>query len=57
MKTPGLWWLEQKLLMIKKSPRYTQHTYSNAFKARIALAALCKDKTMMQLCAQFELHL
>jgi transposase len=42
--------------MVKKSARHTRRTHTSAFKARVALAALREDKTMAQLCAQFELH-
>jgi transposase len=42
--------------MVKKSARRTRRTHTAAFKARVALAALLEDKTMVQLCAQFELH-
>ena len=42
--------------MVKKSARRTRRTHSPAFQARVALAALRKDKTMAELCPEFELH-
>ena len=41
--------------MVKKSARRTRRTHSSAFKARMALAALREDKTMAELCQDFEL--
>lgn len=42
--------------MVKKSARRTRRTHSPAFKAQVALAALREDKTMAELCKQYELH-
>jgi transposase len=42
--------------MVKKSARRTRRTHTPAFKARVALAALREDKTMAEMCKQFELN-
>jgi transposase-like protein len=40
----------------KSSGRRTRRSHSPAFKAKVALAALREDKTMSELCQEFELH-
>ena len=41
----------------KSSGRRSRRSHSPAFKAKVALAALREDKTMAELCKEFELHL
>ena len=40
----------------KSSGRRSCRSHSPAFKAKVALAALREDKTMAELCKEFELH-
>ena len=44
--------------MVKKkaSGRRIRRTHNPAFKARVALAALREDRTLAELCQQYELH-
>ena len=42
--------------MSKSSGRRTRRVFSAEFKAKVALAALREDKTLSELCLQFELH-
>ena len=49
-------WQNPKSTTVKKSAHSTRRTHTPAFKAKVALAALREDKTMAQLCNQFELY-
>ena len=49
-------WQNPKSIMVKNSASRTRRTHTPAFKAKEALAALREDKTMAELCNQFELH-
>ena len=40
----------------KPSARRTRRVFSAEFKAKVALSALREDKTVAQLCQQYELH-
>ncbi len=40
----------------KSSGRRSRRSHSPAFKAKVALAALREDKTMSELCKEFEIH-
>lgn len=42
--------------MVKKSARRTRRTRSPALKAQVVLAALRDDKTMAELCMEYEVH-
>jgi len=42
--------------MSKPSGRRTRRVFSPEFKAKVALASLREDKTMAQLCKDFEVH-
>lgn len=42
--------------MSKSSGRRSRRLFNREFKARVALAALGEDKTVAELCRQFELH-
>ena len=42
--------------MSKSSGRRTRRVFNAEFKAKVALAALRDDKTIAELCQQFELH-
>jgi transposase-like protein len=46
----------QEDIMSKSSGRRTRRVFNPDFKAKVALAALREDKTLAQLCQQFELH-
>ncbi len=42
--------------MVEKSARRTRHAHSPAFKAQFVLAAVRDDKSMAELCTEFEVH-
>jgi len=44
--------------MVKKKAlgQRTRRTHNSTFKAPVALASLREDKTLVELCEQFELH-
>lgn len=42
--------------MSKSSGRRTRRVFNAEFKAKVALAALREDKTLAELCQQYELH-
>jgi len=42
--------------MVKKSARRTRRTHNPEFKACVALAALREDRTLADLCKEYELH-
>ena len=42
--------------MSKSSGRRSRRVFNPEFKAKVALAALREDKTLAELCQQFELH-
>jgi len=42
--------------MSKSSGRRTRSVFNPEFKAKVALVALRDDKTLAELCQQFELH-
>jgi transposase len=44
------------MLKKKASARRSRRAHNPAFKARVAVAALREDRTIAQLCEQFELH-
>jgi transposase-like protein len=46
----------QEAIMSKSSGRRTRRVFNSEFKAKVALAALREDKTLAELCQQFELH-
>ena len=48
--------LGQETFMSKSSGRRTRRVFNPEFKAKVALAALRDDKTLAELCQQFELH-
>jgi transposase len=47
---------ESNMSKKKASGRRTRRLFSSEFKAKVALSALREDKTMAELCQQYELH-
>ena len=43
-------------MKVKASGRRTRRSHNAVFKAKVALAAVREDRTLAQLCEQFELH-
>ena len=47
---------EQEAMISKSSGRRTRRVFNAEFKAKVAFAALQEDKTLAELCQQFEQH-
>ena len=43
-------------MKLKKKANVARRTHSAVFKARVALAAFREDRTMAELCQEFDLH-
>jgi transposase-like protein len=59
LKFRNLSWIKEKwqeTIMSKSSGRRTRRVFSADCKAKVALAALREDKTLAELCQQFQLH-